>query len=213
MTIRSKRFLRFFLMNKKQILLSLILVFFTQLCNAQNWDIDVLKEINLHRNHSLDNLFRMITDSAPLIAYSVPVLLWLLSVIPKYKRLKTKSVYLISASILGYSISTLIKHIVNRPRPFITYPFIQKVTSATTPSFPSGHTSDAFTLAISLSLAFPKWYIILPSLCWAMAVGYSRMDLGVHYPTDIIGSIVVAALSSLILFYHFKTKREDSTYY
>ena len=107
-------------MNKKQMLLSLILVFFTQLCNAQNWDIDVLKEINLHRNHSLDNLFRMITDSAPLIAYSVPVLLWLLSVIPKYKRLKTKSVYLISASILGYSISTLIKHIVNRPRPFIS---------------------------------------------------------------------------------------------
>ncbi len=33
-----------------------------------------------------------------------------------------------------------------------------------------------------------------------ISVGYSRMDLGVHYPTDIIGSIVIAALSSLLCF-------------
>ncbi len=196
--------------NKKGLVLSVILVFFALICNAQNWDIDLLKEINLHRNHSLDPLFKIITDTAPTIAYSVPVFLCLLSIIQKNKRSETKSIYLICASILALVIEKSLKHIVNRPRPFITYPFIEKITSATSPSFPSGHTSDAFTLAISLSLAYPKWYIILPSLSWAMAVGYSRMDLGVHYPTDIIGSIVIAALSSLLCFIFLRRKEKKT---
>lgn len=46
--------------NKKRLVLSVILVFFTLICNAQNWDIDLLKEINLHRNRSLDQLFKII---------------------------------------------------------------------------------------------------------------------------------------------------------
>lgn len=56
--------MKFVLMNKKFFLLSIALLFFNYLCNAQNWDIDLLKEINLHRNHSLDHLFRIITDYA-----------------------------------------------------------------------------------------------------------------------------------------------------
>lgn len=116
--------MKFVLMNKKFFLLSIALLFFHYLCNAQNWDIDLLKEINLHRNHSLDHLFRIITDYAAPIAYSVPVFLWLLSVIQKNRTLKTKSAFIISASVFALVIETLVKHIVNRPRPFITYPFI-----------------------------------------------------------------------------------------
>jgi undecaprenyl-diphosphatase len=196
-------------MNKKCFLLSILFFCFTVICYGQNWDIDLLKNINLHRNRSLDEPFRIVTDYAAPIAYSVPVFLWLLSIIQQNKILKTKSGYIINSSVMALIISTLVKHIVNRPRPFITYPFIQKITSGTSPSFPSGHTSDAFTLAISLSLAFPKWYIIFPSLFWAMAVGFSRMDLGVHYPTDIIGSIVIATLSSLICFIFLRRKEKQ----
>ncbi len=200
MTIINNDFFKFISKNKKCILLSVILVFFSFLCQAQNWDIDVLKDINLHRNRSLDNLFRIITDSAAPIAYSVPVFLVVLSFILKDRTLKIKSAFIISASVLALVIETIVKHLVNRPRPFITYPFIQNITSGSSPSFPSGHTSDAFTLAASLSFAFPKWYVILPSFCWAIAVGYSRMDLGVHYPSDILGSIVIGILCPFICF-------------
>lgn len=197
-------------MNKKHVLLSVFLVFFTLFCQAQNWDINLLKDINVGRNHSLDQLFKMITDYAPPIAYTIPFFLLGLSFILKDVVHRTKSVFIISASLLALVVETIVKHAVNRPRPFITYPFIQRITSASSPSFPSGHTCDAFTLAFAASLAFPKWYVILPSFCWAIAVGYSRMDLGVHYPTDIIGSIVIAAISSLLCYMVLRRREKQA---
>jgi len=65
-------------------------------------------------------------------------------------------------------------------------------------TLPSGHTSSAFTTAISLSLAYPKWYIIVPTYTWAGTVAFSRMDLGVHYPSDgLIGALVGAGTAWL----------------
>lgn len=191
-------------MNRKSILLFITFFLCSFICLAQNWDIDLLKDVNLHRNHSLDAFFIIVTDYAAPIAYSVPGFLFFYSVIKKKKLLKNKAQYIICSSILALIISTIIKHIVNRPRPFITYPFLQKMIGASSPSFPSGHTSDAFTLATSLSFAFPKWYVIIPSFCWAIAVGYSRIDLGVHYPTDIFASIFIAFFSTSVVYLFFR---------
>ena len=52
-------------------------------------------------------------------------------------------------------------------------------------SFPSGHAATSFAMATSLSLSFPEWYVIAPSMLWAASVSVSRAWLGVHYPTDI----------------------------
>ncbi len=62
-------------------------------------------------------------------------------------------------------------------------------------------------LAISLSLLFPKqkWGIGF-GWAWALLIGYSRMDLGVHYPSDIIGSIIISgmiAFAFITLMIHF----------
>lgn len=192
------------MMNKKRIIFFIAFLLCSIFCFAQNWDIELLKKVNLHRNHSLDAFFIIVTDYAAPVAYSVPVFLFLYSVIKKKKLLKNKAQYIICSSALALIISTIIKHVVNRPRPFITYSFLQKMIGASSPSFPSGHTSDAFTLAASLSFAFPKWYVIIPSFCWAFAVGYSRMDLGVHYPTDILASIYIAFFSTAIVFILFR---------
>jgi membrane-associated phospholipid phosphatase len=103
------------------------------------------------------------------------------------------SLYVASSVAAVVILTNLMKYTINRPRPFVTYSFIEKESSGGSPSFPSGHTSEAFALATSLSMAYPKWYIIAPSFIWAGAVGYSRMDLGVHYPSDVLAGAVLGA--------------------
>ena len=54
------------------------------------------------------------------------------------------------------------------------------------PSFPSGHTATAFSLATSVSITYPKWYVIAPTAAWACGVGLARINQGVHYPSDVL---------------------------
>jgi membrane-associated phospholipid phosphatase len=176
-------------------------------CQAQNWDIDLLRKINLHRNRSLDNFFIIITDYAAPLAYSIPLFILVYALYKKNKVLKYKSFFIIQSTVMVLVVATVLKHLINRPRPFVTYPFIEKMSTGSSPSFPSGHTSDAFTLAISLSIAFPRWYVIFPSFLWAITVGYSRVHLGVHYPSDIMASVFIAILSSGLIWNLFKYER------
>ena len=69
------------------------------------------------------------------------------------------------------------------------------------PSFPSGHTATAFALATSLSVKYPKWYVIAPSALWACSVGVSRMNEGVHYPSDVLAGAAIGAGCAVVNIY------------
>jgi membrane-associated phospholipid phosphatase len=160
---------------------------------GQNWDINLLKHINLDRNKSLDGTFRFITSSAAPVSFGVPVLICGTGLLKHDSLTVRKSLYIGSAMAVTVIITTITKYAVNRTRPFVKYPFIEKETGGGSPSFPSGHTSEAFALATSASLTYPKWYIIAPSFAWAGAIGYSRMDLGAHYPSDVLAGAILGA--------------------
>jgi membrane-associated phospholipid phosphatase len=167
---------------------------------CQNWDVDLLRHINLERNRSLDGTFRLITNSASPVSYGTPVLMCGIGLIKHDSILVRNSLYIGSSVAVTVIITTIAKYTINRSRPFESYPDIEKETGGGSPSFPSGHTSDAFALATSLSLTYPKWYIIAPSFLWAGAVGYSRMDLGVHYPSDVLAGAILGAGCAWITF-------------
>ena len=93
----------------------------------------------------------------------------------------------------------LIKEAVARPRPYQAYRTITNGgPSLRDYSFPSGHTTSAFTtatvLAYFLPAGAPLYYIL------AALVGLTRMVLGVHYPTDVlIGSIIGTVIPLFLL--------------
>ena len=90
------------------------------------------------------------------------------------------------------------KVIFDRKRPFERYSGVYRYKSETGHSFPSGHAALAFATAAGLSIEYKKWYIVVPVYVWATGVGYSRLYLGEHYPTDIIGSAATGTASVFI---------------
>ena len=168
--------------------------------SGQNSDINILKNINLHRNKNLDNTFITISNSVAPASIAIPVGVLCAGLIKHDSTLKNEEIYIGASLAIAAGITTGLKYAVNRTRPFITYPEIDKGMSAGSPSFPSGHTSDAFATATSLSLAFPKWYVIAPSFLWACSAGYSRMDLGVHYPSDVAAGAIIGASTSYLCY-------------
>ena len=167
---------------------------------AQNKDIEWLRTINIERNKDLDNELKFITNISPHLSWMSPVCMLSTGLI-KHDRELTQKGYVAGASILLSTVlTTSLKYTINRKRPSITFPEIQNVTGIGSPSFPSGHTSSAFATATSLSLAFPKWYVIAPSYLFAGAVAYSRMHLGAHYPSDVLAGMLLGTASSFLCY-------------
>jgi len=160
-----------------------------------------LKDINLNRNKKLDGTFLFFTHSAAPIGFGIPMITTGIGLLKKDSLLTRKGLYLGASYIGAMGAAVVLKYIINRERPFVTYPYLEKMVSENSPSFPSGHSTSAFASATSLSLAFPKWYVIAPSFVWASGVAYSRMHLGVHYPSDVIAGAIIGAGSAYICHY------------
>ncbi len=106
-----------------------------------------------------------------------------------------------SAISIGFSslLTSGLKYLVNRPRPFVTYSkdIIQR-TKVGPFSFPSGHASMAFVTATAITLSTRNIYLAIPSYAYAAFVGYSRMRLGVHYTSDVLGGMIIGIGSGLL---------------
>jgi undecaprenyl-diphosphatase len=82
----------------------------------------------------------------------------------------------------------------NRPQAALKN-FRSIITPSDKFSFPSGHTSAAFMMATLLGFYFP--FLMIPLYCWAVLVGFSRVVLGVHFPTDILVGIILGISTAL----------------
>lgn len=152
---------------------------------AQNWDISILRKTN--NVESTKRFSTFISESAVYVELGAPLILGAIALLEQ-DDVMLKNSLCIGATLAVNGILTYgLKAVINRPRPYETYPaMVEPYRMQITKSFPSGHASFAFALASSVSIKYPKWYIITPSYLWACSVGYSRMNLGVHYPSDVV---------------------------
>ena len=114
---------------------------------------------------------------------------------------KTRKVGLTAGLSLGLEailINLTIKKIVGRTRPYMVNEAIEYITKRPSDnSFPSGHTGCVFAVASVLFYMMPK-KVGIPAMIIASLVGISRLYVGVHYPTDIIGGFIIGMFTGFI---------------
>jgi membrane-associated phospholipid phosphatase len=167
---------------------------------SQNADIRILRKINLQRNPRSDPAFRFISNTVAPISIASPLSIFGAGLYNRDAALQRKGLVAGAGVLLANGLSLSLKYSIHRRRPFVVYDDIQQAGHAGPYSFPSGHTTSAFATATSLCLAFPKWYVIAPACLWAGLVGYSRMHLGVHFPSDVLAGILIGVGSSLLCY-------------
>ncbi len=170
--------------------------FITSKSIAQNWDINLLRSLNPQNPNSF--VWKGFTNSAYPLSLATPVGLWIDGKIEHNKKTEHNAYEIAGSVIIAAGATEAMKIVFNRERPFQKYSGVYPYQAENGQSFPSGHASLAFATATSLSLEYKKWYIVVPAYAWACGVGYSRLYLGEHYPSDVLGSVVTGAGSAII---------------
>lgn len=167
---------------------------------AQNADIDLLKKIN--PEHPNSNFWKGVSGTAYPFALLLPGYELIKETIHPSEENKISTISTFGSLVFNIVGTTTIKKIVNRNRPYDTYPLlIHPASREASASFPSAHTSVAFWQATTLLTKKAPWYIVIPAYTEAGLVGYSRLYLGEHYPSDVIAGAVIGSASALLCHY------------
>ena len=185
-------------MRKVRFVILLVVIGFTSY--AQSLDFSMLRAINKGEHPDWDKTMKITSNSIYPVMVIAPGSLLLTGYANNDKVMIRDGVKTIAAIGLNLILTASLKYSFRRERPFVQYPNdIVKRENVTSWSFPSGHTSSAFVTATALTLATKKWYVAVPAYLYACFVGYSRMRLGVHFPSDVLGGMVVGIGSSLLI--------------
>ncbi len=125
----------------------------------------------------------------------------ILSIIPKTRKVGFTVCLSLLFSVLISNVT--LKPIIARTRPYDLVEGIKLIIDAPKDfSFPSGHTSASFAAAVSIFAYNKKWGCIPVFL--ALLIGFSRLYLYVHFPTDVLGGAVIGSVCAVLSYYSIK---------
>jgi undecaprenyl-diphosphatase len=191
------------LMRKLLMLVSILVILVGNTLQAQSIaELNTLRRINPNNPNSA--VWNNLSNTSKYISVGVPVGYFVAGLMHDDKALKQKAAYTAAAILLNTASTTLLKNVIKRERPY-TYTGIFPDKIESDYAFPSGHTSSAFATATSLAITTKKWYVAVPAFAWSASVGYSRIYLGQHYPSDVIMGAIVGTSSAIIC--HWASKQ------
>ena len=168
---------------------------------SQGIDYDILCGLQQHRTPAADVAMQW-TSNSLVAAPAIPAGLLITGLCTGDEQLRTAGIATGVSFITAALVTEGLKFSIRRPRPYLGYPDdLVPVKTTYGFSFPSGHTSLTFAVATSLSLCYPKWYVVAPSMLWATGVAFSRLYLGVHYPSDVLTGMLVGTASAFAGYY------------
>ncbi len=158
-----------------------------------NPDYLLLDWLNSHHVPGTTALMQFISAWATLINISAVAVVFIIALTRRSKEMLQRFFLMAVVMILAALAIALVKEIAGRERPFLAYPSIEKMSKGGGSSFPSGHTTESFAVAAAFAFLFRNRWLIILIFLWAAMVGYTRMALGVHYPSDVAGGAILGA--------------------
>jgi membrane-associated phospholipid phosphatase len=163
------------------------------LSNADQWAYAGFVQLQLHAGVGpVTDFFRDLCDPDPYLPLAVAV------VAAALLRRRLRLAVAIATILVGANVTTQVL------KPLLARPHASELLgSLTLPpgSWPSGHSTAAMALALAMVLAAPARLRPVVAACGsvlAIAVGYSLMVLGSHYPSDVLGGFLMAATWALL---------------
>lgn len=98
--------------------------------------------------------------------------------------------------VVSHLLVQLMKRTIGRGRPSATAGSAAIVREPDRFSFPSGHSAAGMSIAVGYGLVFPAW--AGPLLVLALVIGFSRVRLGVHYPSDVLVGQLLAIVTGMV---------------
>jgi len=170
--------------KKYCLLIALGLLMFAGKVPAQGLDLRILEAVN--PRYPTSTYWKYTSASAYVFSGVGTLAPFIYGIASGDKQAQYQSYQVLISMGLDVVITQGLKASFNRERPGEKHPDLAFPSGPThSKSFPSGHTSIAFNTAAELTIQYKKWYIAVPAYLWAGSVGYSRMYLGKHYPSDV----------------------------
>ncbi len=155
---------------------------------------DIFLSINSYalKSHLLDSVMTVAARDMPFLFIGLLLYLW-------FKNKKDEALYAGYATTLGVGINLVTGLFYFHNRPFMDHLGVTLLAHKAENSFPSDHTT--FTVSIALMLLYFKSTrtIGVISTFLALWCGIARVYSGVHYPFDIMGSIIVSIIAVVVI--------------
>jgi len=156
-------------------------------------DATLLKWLNHHTMpHSIPFL-QLVSLTATFVSIALVLGVLITALVKRSKALRRKFFILLTVLLASALVSYLLKTVVYRDRPFIVYQDVVKQSAGGDSSFPSGHSMEAFAIAMAWARLFRKKHSLIVFV-WAGLIAYSRVALGVHFPSDVLAGIAIGCL-------------------
>ncbi|MBQ6195578.1 MAG: phosphatase PAP2 family protein [Prevotella sp.] len=172
-------------------------------------DRDLLTTINFDGPSGYDFFWAMYTDKWTWIPFVLVIIYCLLRPGNWKHRLLIVGCTALLFVLSDFVVSSFIKNIICRPRPSHD-PAVMNLLSYVNDyrggayGFPSNHASNGFAAATFLALLMRNRWVALTAFLWAIGSCYSRMYMGVHYPTDILCGALLGCVFAIIVYLTYK---------